>query len=138
LFSCSAKTCAAWLTVTVAFGFDDRLLRLDGGLLALDGRQRGQNIGFRLVQGDPVVAIVDPGQDLAGLHGLVVADENLAEVTRHLRGYGDAVGLDIGVVRRDVESADRPVVPSVVGSACECGEARADQEQPAEPALGFL
>ena len=63
------------------------------------------------------VAVVDPGQHLAGLDRLVVADQHLAQIAGDLRRDRRVVGLHIGVVGRDLEPADRPVVPAEIAGA---------------------
>ena len=69
-------------------------------------------IGLRLIERDPEIAVVDPGEHLAGLDRLVVADQHGCDIAGDFRRDGRVVRLDIGVVGRDLEPADRPIVPA--------------------------
>ena len=98
----------AWSTARVALAASiTRLLRVELGLLAGDRGLGGGDIGLGLVERDLEVAVVDPRQHLAGLDGLVVADQHLGEIAGDLGRDGGVVGLDIGVVGRDLK---RPTV----------------------------
>ena len=75
------------------------------------------------LQRQAIIAVVDPGDQVAGLDGLVVRDRDRGHVARHLRGQDRDVGLDIGVVGRDHEA---PVGPPVVAEmAAVAGSGRA-------------
>ena len=84
-------------------------------MLALDDGLRRGDIGPGLIERDLEVAVVDPRQHLAGLHMLVIADENLIEVAGDFRGNRRVVGLHIGVIGRDQEATHRPVIPAIPG-----------------------
>ena len=105
-----------------------RLLVGDVGLGGLD-------IGLGLLERDLVIPVVDAGQDLAGPHGFVVAHQHGGDVAGDLRGDRGVVGLDVGVVGRDLEASDGPVPPAEVRGASDGDEARADEQQPANGAL---
>ncbi len=63
---------------------DDRLLQRD---LRIEVAHRGfasRDIGVRLIQRGPEIAIVDPGQQLSGLHRLVVGRPALPRYSRTL------------------------------------------------------
>ena len=99
-----------------------RLGRSDHGLLnvklralAPDGGLRRGDIGLGLIKRDLEVAVVDSRQHLAGLHVLVIADENLIEVAGDFRGNRGVVGLHIGVIGRDQKATHRPIIPAVPG-----------------------
>jgi hypothetical protein len=117
---------------------DDGLLRLKGRLLALDQSQRGADIGLGLVERDSIVPVVDAGEDLTRLHPLVVADKHRGEIARHLRRDGDVVGLNVGVVCRDVEASDRPVIPSKGEPDREASHGGTRQQHPAQAAFASL
>ena len=114
---------------------DDGLLRLEGGLLVRHGGLGCRHIGLGLVERNLIIAVVDPREDLAGLHGLVVAHENSRDISRHLWGDRGAVGLDVGIVRRNLEAAHGPVVPAEMGGSRERDKAGPCQKQLAQPAL---
>ena len=109
-------------------------LRVDRRLLAGDRRPRGRDVGVGLFERDLVVAVVDAGEDLAGLDRLVVAHQHRAQITRDLGSDRVVVGLNIGVVGRDLETSDRPIVPAVIGAERERREAGAAEEKPAQAA----
>jgi len=115
-------------------GFGVRPLDADRRLLAGDHRMGGSDIGTGLVERHRVVAGVNAREHLARLYRLVVADEHLAQVARHLRRYRDGVGLDIGVVGRDIEAADQPVVPAEIGAASKDDETGTKEEEPPQAA----
>jgi len=77
------------------------------------------DIGLGLVECDLEIAVVDAGQHLAGLHALVIADQHVDEITRDFRCNRRVVGLHIGVIGRDQEASDGPIVPAVPGG---CGK----------------
>jgi len=113
-------------------GIDERLLRVERRLAAGDRRLRRGDVGVRLVERDLIVAVVDAGEDLAGFDGFIVANKNLDEIARDFRGDRRVVGLDIGVVRRDMEASDRPVIPTEISAGCEGRDASGGQKQPTE------
>ena len=57
---------------------------------------------------EPIVAVVDGCDHVAGANPRVVRDRDAGNVTRHLGGECGVVGLDVGVVGRDRETADGP------------------------------
>ena len=86
MFSCSAKVWFAWSTAMVALrGVDRGLLGVERGLLVGDGGLGGLDIGLGLLERDLEIAVVDAGEDLAGLDRLVVADQHGGDIARHLR-----------------------------------------------------
>ena len=115
-----------------AGGLDRGPLRLDRSLFGQDRRRGGGDVGLGLVEGDPEVAVVDLGQRLARLHRLVVADQNLGHVARDLGRDRRGVGLDIGVVGRHLEPADRPVLPAEIADGGESGRASGREQRPAQ------
>jgi hypothetical protein len=114
-------------------GLDDGLLRSERGLLGGDHRLGGRHIGLCLIERDPEIAIVDRGQNFAGLDLLVAAHEHSTDIARHLRRDGRIVRLDIGIVRRDLKAPDRPILPAEIAGARQGEEARADRKNCARP-----
>ena len=58
-------------------GLDDlRGLQADARFQVMHGRDRGSDVRMGLLEARAQVAVVDPGQNLPGLNGLVVLDEN--------------------------------------------------------------
>src|SRR3989442_880363 len=92
-------------------------------------RLRHRHGGARLRDPRLVVARVDAEQELALLHGLVVADQERGDVAGHLGAHGGDRALDVRVVGRDV--VDRVVPgPTRVGDRGQGGESA---ECPQEP-----
>ncbi len=89
---------------------DRRLLLGDLGIEVADSGVGALDVGTSLIERDQEVAIVDLCQHLARLHRLIVLDQDPGDVTGDLGRYGRVVGLDVGVVGRDLELADPPVV----------------------------
>ncbi len=83
------------------------------GLLARDRGIRRGDIGFDLVERYLEIALVNPRQYLAGLDGLIVADQHLAQISGYLGRDGGVIGLHISVIGRDEILADSPVIPAV-------------------------
>ena len=88
-------------------GGDIGAFLLDDGLLQCDLRIEIAYRGFRsidirtsLSQRSLEIAIIDPGQQLSGLHRLVVADQDFRDISGDLGRNDRGVGLDIGVVGR--------------------------------------
>ena len=109
-------------------GNELRLRLLDGGLLGgdlmADPADRcllGRDLVARRIDREPVVAVVDRGDDIAGADPRIVGDANVAEIARHFRGECRVVGLDVGVVGRNREPADREPVIAVPARAAENG-----------------
>ena len=113
-------------------GVDHGLLNVELRLLARDRRLRRGDIGLGLVERDLEVAVVDPGQHLAGLHMLVIADQDPIEVAGNLRRDGGVVGLHIGVIGGDQKVPDGPVILAIPGRAGQHGQRRTGQQQLAE------
>ena len=63
---------------------DDRLLQGDLRIEVAHRGLGGGDIGMGLVERRPEIAVVDPGQQLAGLDRLVVADQHLRDVAGDL------------------------------------------------------
>ena len=76
-------------------GFLQDQARLQAG----DGGSRAFDLGLRRAHGDDEIAVVDGGEQVAGLDGLVVFDQHLVHRSRHLRRDGREVGLHVGIVR---------------------------------------
>ena len=109
-------------------GNELRLRLFDGGLLGgdlmADPADRcllGRDLVARRIDREPVVAVVDRGDDIAGADPRIVGDANVAEIARYFRGQCRVVGLDVGVVGRDREPADREPVIAVPAGAAENG-----------------
>ena len=126
MFSCAAKVAVAVVDIDRCLGgVDHRLLNLELGLLADDRGLCRRDIGLGLVERDLEVALVDPGERLARVDTLIVADQHVAQVARNLGGNGGVVSLYIGVVGRDQILADGPVIPAIPGRAGQRGHRRA-------------
>jgi len=108
---------------------DHGLLDFELGLLAGDHRLGGSDIGAGLIERDPVVAVVDPRQHLAGFDALIVLDQHLLEITGDLRRDGGAVSLDVGIVGGDQILADGPVVPAIPPRTRQHGKRRLRHQQ---------
>ena len=104
-------------------------------MLACDRGFRRGDVGLGLVERDLEVAVVDPRQHLTGLDALVVADQHFVQIAGDLRCDGGVVGLYIGVIGRDQETADGPVVQAVPGCAGQHRDRGAGQQELAESAL---
>ncbi len=87
---------------------DRRPLRLDLAADAVDRSLLGRDLVARRVNREPVVAVVDGGDQVAGMHIGVVLDQDARNVAGDLGGQRGVVGTHIGVVGRDGEAADRP------------------------------
>ena len=85
---------------------------LGGDLMcdAGDGRLLGRDFAARGVDGEPVVAVVDRGDHVAGMDVGVVGDRDAGDIAGDFGGERRVVGLHIGVVGRDREAPDRHVV----------------------------
>ena len=90
---------------------------LDGGLLRRDlmrhprdRRFLGRDLLARRIDRQPIIAVVDGGDHVAGMDVGVVGDRNAGEIAGHLGGERRVVGLHIGVVGRDHEAADRQII----------------------------
>ncbi len=118
-----------------AGGVDHRLLRVERSLFGGDRRLGSRDVGLGLLEGDPEISIINPGQRLARLDGLIVADEHGADVARDFGRNRRVVRLDIGVVRRDLESANRPIFPAEIAHAGESEHARAYEKRFPKDAL---
>jgi len=116
-------------------GFDGGLLNIKCSLFARDGRPRRRNVRFRLIQRDDKVALIYTGQDLSGLYAFIVAHKDFIKISGHARGNSRVIGLDIGVVRQDLETADRPVLCAVIGTEHQDDHA-GDCEQPWSEPVG--
>ena len=109
------------MRVAAGLGGNELRLRLfDGGLLGgdlmADPADRcllGRDLVARRIDREPVVAVVDRGDDIAGADPRIIGDANVAEIARHFRGQCRVVGLDVGVVGRHREPADRQPVIAV-------------------------
>ena len=95
-----------------AGGIDLRRGLRDGGAgrvgLAADAGDRallGRDLVLRGLQREAVVAVVDAGDEVAGLDALVVGDGDGGDIAGDLGGEDRHVGLHVGVVGRDHEAA---------------------------------
>jgi hypothetical protein len=79
---------------------DQRLLQVDLGVEVAHSGVGRRNIGLGLVQRGLEIAVVNPRKQLASLDRLVVRNQHLGDIARHLRRDDRGVGLDVGVVRR--------------------------------------
>ena len=100
-------------------------------MLAICGLRRG-HIRRGLVERNAEVAVVDPGQHLAGRDPFIILDQHLEQIAGDLRRDGGAVGLHIGIVGRHQILADGPIVPAIPGRARQRGERRTGQQQLAQ------
>ena len=91
---------------------DARVLELELALGRGDRRRLGLQRGGRLVDAGAEVAVVEPGQDVAAAHRLVLGDLDRGDVARDLGADGREVGVDVGVVRRLQEAELGPPVPA--------------------------
>ena len=91
---------------------DARVLQLELALGRGDRRRLGLQRGGRLIDAGAEVAVVEPGQDVAAAHRLVLGDLDRGDVARHLGAHGREVGVDVGVVRRLQEAELGPPVPA--------------------------
>ena len=104
---------------------DRRLLRHD---LLLEPLHRGL-LRVDLVAGgidrQPIVAVIDAGDHVAGAHLGVVVDREVGDIAGHLGAKRRVVGPHIGVVGRHHEAADGDVVETEPpgGGECQCGGA---------------
>ena len=92
------------------------LLDIERRLICFDRCLCGCNIGLCLIERCREIAIVDPGKRLTRLYGFVVADEDSGDIARDFGSDGAVVGFHIGIVRRDLETANSPVIVPVVGA----------------------
>ena len=111
------------------------MLHVELGALAGDRGFRGGDVGLGLVERDLEVAVIDPRHHLTGRHALVVADQNFVEIAGDLRRDGGVVGLYIGVVRGNQETADRPVVEAIPGCAGQYRNRCSRHQEPTQPAV---
>ncbi len=126
-------------TSSVAFAaVDHRLLHLELGALARDRGFGGGHVGLGLVERHLEIAIIDSCQHLAGLDALVVADQHVTQVAGDFWRDGGVVGLHIGVVGRNQETADGPVIPAVPAGGSEDDGCSAREQDLLEPAATCL
>ena len=121
----SMRVAAALAEIELRLGLGDgSLLGVDLMADALDGRLLGRDFLARGVGGEPVVAIVDGGDHVAGVDVAVVVDQYARQVAGDFCGQRGVVRLHVGVVGRDREAADRP---PVVAEPCSGAEAGGEQ-----------
>jgi len=70
------------------------------------------HVGFRLRDRRSIIVIDDLGQDLSGVHTVIVLHRQVADVTGNLRGDGGHVCLQICVVRRLPLGIALPIGPA--------------------------
>jgi hypothetical protein len=110
---------------------DDRILQHNLGVEVANRGFGGRDIGLRLIEGGSEIPIVDAGEELSCLDRLVVLDEHVGDVPRHLRSDRCVVGFDVGVIGRFEKPADRPILVAV---SCRDGDA-GEQRQTRDRAL---
>ena len=98
---------------------DDWLLQGD---LRIEVAHRGlgrRDIRVGLVERRLEIAVVDPGQQVAGLDGLIVADQHLRDVAGDFWRDDRRVCLHIGVIRRFQVAADGEVAVTEIRRRCD-------------------
>ena len=108
---------------------DHRLLLIEARLDVVDIGLGGGDIGFRLLDRDRVVAVVDPGERLARLDRLIVGHQDVAQIAGDLRRDDGGVGLHVGVVGRLLKPPGGPVVPAEVARRRDRQRRGASQQQ---------
>ncbi|VFT10245.1 Uncharacterised protein [Pseudomonas aeruginosa] len=78
--------------------FDQRLLAFAGWPRHWPGWPRHEHVGFGGGQGGAEVAVVEAGEQLAGLDRLVVLDQNVLDEAGDFRRDQGEIGVHIGVV----------------------------------------
>ena len=91
---------------------------------ARDGRFLGRDFVARRIDGEPIVAVIDGGDHVAGVDVGVVGDRDVGEIAGHLGGQRRVIGLHIGVIGRDREPADRHTVVAEPASAATASKRR--------------
>ena len=89
---------------------DRRGLRFDLSANARDGGVLRRDLVLGRFDGELIIARVDPRQDIAGAHVLIVGDVDLGNVAGDLRRDDHRVGPDIGVVGRHQEPSHGEIV----------------------------
>ncbi len=93
-------------------------------LRGLLGRDRGGEVGAGGGEPRLQVAVVEDDEDVAGLHDLVVLDQDLGDLSGHAGAHAVDVPLDIGVVRRFLATPEEPAH----ASGCQGGHDQERQE----------
>jgi hypothetical protein len=70
------------------------------GLNVIDIRLRDGGLCLGLIDRNPVVAVVDPRQRLAGIDVLIVGDGDIGDIAADFRRDGEAARGNEGVIRR--------------------------------------
>jgi len=83
-------------------------LRSDLVADARDSRFLGRHLFARRVNRQAVIAVIDRGDDVAGMHIGVVGHRDAGEIAWDLGGERRVVGLHVGVVGRHRKTADCP------------------------------
>ena len=94
---------------------DDRLLQLDLGIEIVYGGLGGRDIGMGLIQRGPEIAVVDAGQELAGLNRLIVGNRDFRDVAGDLGRNDGRIGLYIGVIGRFQVAPGGEIVVAEIG-----------------------
>ena len=89
---------------------DGRFLRRDLVRHARDGRFLRCDLLARGIDRQPIVAIVDAGDHVAGTHVGIVGDRHARDIAGDLGGERRVVGLHVRIVGGDQEAADRQIV----------------------------
>jgi hypothetical protein len=85
-----------------------RLLRIDLGVEVGDGGLRLVDLRLRLINGDPVIAVIDAGQHGAGVDELIVGHRDVDDGAIDLRADRCHARINEGVVSRLVLTSVEP------------------------------
>ena len=118
---------------------DGRLLGGDLMTDPADGRLLGGDLAARRIDREPIVAVVDGRDHVAGMDAHVVGHEDAGEIAGNLSGQRRVVGLHVGVIGRNREAPDRPpVVAEPAGDRDGNRQQRAERDLAAAAALRRL
>ena len=104
----------------VAPDFDVLIARLGGDRCRSDAcrYRRPVDLRFGLIDGDPVIAIVDAGDQIAAVNMLVVGHGHIGDIAANLRCDREAPRGDKGVVGGFIVADGEPVGKSA--DRCKC------------------
>ncbi len=106
-----------------ALGDDLAADAIDGGLL-------GRDLVARRVGREPVVAVVDGGDDVAGPHRGIVLDRDAGDIAGDLGSERGVVSAHIGVVGRHQIAAGQPPMHTISATGPERRDDSADDQCP--------
>ena len=109
-------------------------LELELGLEAGAVGFGGGDVGASLVECGGEIAVVEAGEDVAGVDFLVVQDEDVGHLAGEAAGDGHHVGGDVGVVGRLHEAAVGPPAGGVEADGGERDAGEGDEDQAPGPA----